>query len=279
MRSPGDPLTFEARKPPYRVELPKAASDRPSVLAFSHNKAGSTMLYNILRELSPAAGLTFVSIPDELFQRGVALRSVDVRAEISETGLCVGGFRFFPDFPIPILETAQAVLLVRDPRDVLVSLYFSLSQSHVLPSPGSPLAKALLSRREKARATPIDDWVVENHGAVIRSMEGYIAQRFAARPNVAIYRYEDVIFRKREWIEHMLAWYGWDIPSKIIEAVLKKVDVFPTVPDPSKHIRQVHPGNYKTMLRAATQEKLTDSLEPLLTLFGYEPPRPHGNLA
>jgi hypothetical protein len=33
------------------------------------------------------------------------------------------------------------------------------------------------------------------------------------------------------------------------------------------------------MLRAATQEKLTDSLEPLLTLFGYEPPRPHGNLA
>jgi hypothetical protein len=107
MRSPGDPLTFETRKPPYRVELPKAASDRPSVLAFSHNKAGSTMLYNILRELSPAAGLTFVSIPDELFQRGVALRSVDVRAEISETGLCVGGFRFFPDFPIPILETAR----------------------------------------------------------------------------------------------------------------------------------------------------------------------------
>jgi hypothetical protein len=173
---------------------------------------------------------------------------------------------------MPILDTARTVLLVRDPRDVLVSLYFSVGQSHPLPPPGSPLARHMLSRREKAQTAPIDEWVIEHHGEVISSLEGYLAQRFPARPNVAIYRYEDVIFRKRDWMEDIIHWYGWNVSSSTIEAVLKKVDVFPAAPDPSKHIRQVHPGNYKTILQRSTQETLTECLRPLLSQFGYEPP-------
>lgn len=184
----GIPLRFEVTRPRCRVILPKATSDRPSVLAFSHHKAGSTMLVGILRALSAAAGMTFVTIPGELFRRSVDLRSVDLDVDHGDKGYCFGGYRLFPESPMPLIETAQAVLLIRDPRDAVVSLYYSARDSHPVPDAEGAVKERLLARRENARRTPIDQWVIENHGAVVEAMTGYVAQGFQSRPNVAIYR-------------------------------------------------------------------------------------------
>jgi hypothetical protein len=263
-------MRFHAHKPEYHVDLPFAQGSRSSALAFSHNKAGSSMFYNILRDLCDDVGLTFVTIPGTLFRAGVEVRTVNVDAELSETGHLYGGFRHFPDFEIKMLDTARTVLLVRDPRDVLVSHYYSTQDSHPLPTPDSALRTNMLADRASAKSKSIDRWVVDNHGAVMRNLEGYLAQRFLRRPNVAIYRYEDVVFRKRDWIRDLVAWYGWEIAEARVEAVAAKADVFPSRADPMKHIRQVTPGNYRTALKPATQNLLTNQFRQLLNLFDYE---------
>lgn len=252
------------------IEPAPSRSALPSVLAFSHNKAGSSMYFRILQELCASTGLSFVSLPGVLFQSGIAPRSVTVETRFGETGYCYGGFRFFPDYEIPLLDHAKTTLLVRDPRDALVSSYYSMRYSHPLPNADGGLKRELLGRRASAESTPIDEWCIENHGQIASSLDGYVAQRFATRPNVAIYRYEDVIARKRDWIEDVVSWYGWRIPTAKLDRVVAAADIFPKVADPTRHIRQVHPGNHRTALSARTQGILTEQFEPYLRLFGYD---------
>jgi hypothetical protein len=52
--------------------------------------------------------------------------------------------------------------------------------------------------------------------------------------------------------------------------VARKYDVIPTVEKQDKHIRQVHPGNYKAKLKPDTIERLNTSLAGFLTHHGYE---------
>lgn len=227
------------------------------------------MLLGILKALSAAAGVTFVTIPGELFRRSIDLRAVDLEVDYPDRGYCFGGYRLFPESPMPLVETARAVLLVRDPRDAVVSLYYSARDSHPVPDAEGAVRERILTRREHARRTSIDQWVIENHGAVIEAMTGYVAQSFQTRPNVAIYRYEDIIFRKRAWIGDMLAWYGWEVPETVVADVVTKFDVIPKKADPGKHIRQVHPGNHRSELKPATVERLNAGFEHLLRIFGY----------
>jgi hypothetical protein len=262
-------LRFSPKVESYSIDLPPIPSSVGSVMAFSHAKAGSTMLNAILEMLCPHVGLTFASISGRLFERGVAMASAKVQTEFHAKGYCYGGFRFFPLFALPLLDTAKAIFLVRDPRDALVSLYFSKRDSHVLPPAQTALGAQWTEERARAAATSIDDWVIQYYGRVVGPLAGYMAQGFTCRPNVTIYRYEDVIFRKRDWIADICDWYGWTVPASVIEAVAREMDIFPEREDPRKHIRQVHPGNHRQLLSDKTQDLLEVAFGPWLRAFGY----------
>ena len=223
----------------------------------------------MLSGLSAAAGVTYVSIPADLFQRGIDPKEVGIEVEYPETGYCFAGYRRLPE-PAPPIETARTVLLVRDPRDAIVSYYFSVRDSHVLPEVDTSLRDHLLARRAGAKAVSIDRWVLEHTRDVADGVSSYLAHAFLSRPNVVTYRYEDIIFRKRAWAAEILAWYGWNVRGRVIDRVVRKYDVFPDTADPSRHVRQVYPGNYRKLLEPATQRALTEAFADILTAFGYE---------
>jgi hypothetical protein len=102
------PLRFGVRRPSFTFDEVSTASNRASVLAFALQKGGSTLLYDVLRMMSAEVGLTFVSYPDQLFLKGVAPMLTEPAANFSRTGFCYGGFRSFPHFPVPLMETAKA---------------------------------------------------------------------------------------------------------------------------------------------------------------------------
>jgi hypothetical protein len=259
----------------FRVELPQilldkgvSATGRPSVLAFGIPKGGSTLLFDVLRMMSVEVGLTFVSYPDQLFQKGLSPLLVEPAVAFDETGFCYGGFRTFPYYRVPLLETAKTVWLVRDPRDVMVSLYFSIGESHMVPQQG-PLRDRWMEERRIIEQASIDEWVIDRRWSYATAIEGYLAQFFHRRRNVAIYRYEDVIFKKAEWLSDIAGWYEWEIPEDAISRIAGKVDVVPAQPDTTKHIRQVHPGDHQRVLSIETQKRLTQSYSPFVKLFGY----------
>ena len=267
-------MRFTPRTTSFPLELPPVRSEVPSVLAFGMVKGGSTLLFRLLHRLGRHVGLTYFSIDDLLFAKGVAAdrRPVSVGPVFRGRGYVYGGFRQFPAYPVPLLNHSRVVLLVRDPRDMITSLYFSLRYSHVLPDAetASELRAEMQASRDALAHMPIGAFALDAIRVYARVFESYVAQGFAWRPNVAIYRYEDVIFRKREWVRDLCEWYGWDIPEAQRNAAADKFDELPDQERPESHVRQVRPGNHRLHLPPTIQQQIAESLGEYMALFGYE---------
>jgi hypothetical protein len=99
--------------------------------------------------------------------------------------------------------------------------------------------------------------------------EAYLSQGLLWRENVAVYRYEDVIFRKREWIEDMCRWFDWSVPERRIATALERFDIVPEKADPTRHVRQVKPGNYVDALSPESIRMVNGRLGAYMRIFGY----------
>jgi hypothetical protein len=272
-------LAYRPRLATHRLGLPPAGGDRPSRFAFSLAKAGSTLLYNMLSALAPKAGLVYFSPEDALFAANVGAnqRPADIGDVFRPTGYCYGGFRQYPAYPVPQPAGSRAVFLMRDPRDMAVSLYFSLLKSHALPpAPGRRAGKdgaraAMLKERERMAEITIDQFVTRNAPIQYRRMmEGYVAQGFLWRPDVALFRYEDVVFDKARWLREICRWFEWDIAAADIDAVASRFDERPATPRPDQHVRAVTPGDHRHQLTDASIRFLNQSFAEYMRWFGYE---------
>jgi hypothetical protein len=110
--------------------------DRPSFFIFSLPKAGSTLLMQMITDVCLLQNIPIVDLATEIFNRGIqpGMLKDDINAIWNEKGYAYLGFRsFFPAINFDFARTKN-ILLVRDPRDMVVSLYFSLKYSHVEPS-------------------------------------------------------------------------------------------------------------------------------------------------
>jgi hypothetical protein len=252
---------------------PTNRPDLPSVTAFALHKAGSVLLNNILQDLSREIDLTYVSIADEFFRIGLPWQKAPKCTSdiFLAAGYCYGGFRVWPStFEIPIIATSRSVLLVRDPRDRLVSLYYSLKESH--PEPGDKLASTkidFIAKRRLARSLDIDKFVRHRAAEFISRLSIYrteLCEKYPAK----IYRYEDVIYDKENWVADLVGHFGWSVPSKAICSIAAQHNVIPTSEDKSKHIRQVHPGNFRKHLKPETITYLNDVFAEEMAYLGYD---------
>ena len=92
------------------ITLPSPASANPSVYAFSMHKGGSTLLFSILQELAPSIGLSYFSLPDELFRLGYDFNQPNPSRSryFLEKGYIYGGFRLpCPIFPVSSSKTPE----------------------------------------------------------------------------------------------------------------------------------------------------------------------------
>jgi hypothetical protein len=270
--SPVPPLRWSGRPAPAPLpDLPPPASDAPSVLAFSLPKAGSTMLFDLLARLSPRAGLVYLSLEDWFFAAGIHQldQPLESASLFFSRGYCYGGFRGAPPFDVPILREARAVLLVRDPRDMLVSLYHSLAESHWIPQATAGRSHFMHGLRDEAHRRTIDEHALMACHTVQSQFERYAVFGLPWRPNVVVYRYEDVIYRKHELADDLCDWFGWSLPAEARARAAESVDVFPAEPDPTAHVRQVHPGDHRTALAADTVRRLNGVFARTLRTYGY----------
>jgi hypothetical protein len=251
-------------------DLPPAPSDAPSVVAMSLPKAGSTLLFEMLKHLAPKAGLAYVSVQDFFFANGLRLAEQPHEAGslFLPRGYCYGGFRGPPPYAIPILDAARCVVLVRDPRDMAVSHWYSVTQSHVVPK-AEQGEHFMAGARAKALAHGRDAHVMQVARGLDSQYDRLLSSGILHRDATAVFRYEDVIFRKREWVDAICAWFGWDVPADARARVADQHDVRPATPDPSAHIRQVTPGNHRAELDDKRRAQIDRILARWLEMFGY----------
>lgn len=254
------------------LELPPPG-EVPSYFLISLPKAGSTLLNRIMRPLSAQLGAAFFSPANELHGMGVATQQV--AAGLSDLfkphGYAYGGFRGIDQgYDIPAFASGRTVFLVRDPRDMVTSQYFSEAYSHVPPGATASdlLLKQFEERRAKALAEPVDAYALRRAPDVARVF-ARTAKKLEGIDH-KLYRYEDIVFAKRDWVVDMLTYLGLPIREPLIDRVVERNDVVPAAEDASAHIRRVAPGDHKDKLAPGTIARLDEIFAPVYAAYGYE---------
>ena len=251
----------------FNVHVPEAAN-RESFFVFGLPKAGSTLLHNVMREACQAAKIPVISIAGDAFNAGVPFVKIgkDVEKVLFGRGYAYLDFRAFFCFePHFDFSRYRKVLLVRDPRDMLVSLYFSLKKSHQIPQQGV-LASKMKATREKLRDMDINTFVLNRASGVVRQFGRY---RPLMGRNLKLYRYEDIIFDKSSWLRDMLDFLDVQLGVDEIHEIADRHDIRPDRENTGAHVRQVTPGNFRRHLSPECIEQLNELLSDILEEHGY----------
>jgi hypothetical protein len=239
----------------------------PSFYVFALHKSGSTLMNNMLGKAFDQVKIPHLALSELAFAAGLPEGGItNPEKFIFSHGYCYRGFRAFPHYlkAFDILKNKK-ILLLRDPRDILVSMFFSVACSHNLPTKGI-VREQMIERRGFANSVGVDEYCLSQVPFCKTAFNGY---RHLADTNIRIYRYEDVIFEKRKWLADMLSYFEVDLPQAIVDRIAKAHDVWPARENPLEHIRQVTPGNFRKHLQQRTIEILNHEFAPELAHHSY----------
>lgn len=249
---------------------PAQGAAEDSCFVFAPPKSGSVMLNALVTDLCRKSGrYAPVDIPSWLFSRGIPADDVaiDGLSDLFHAGgHAFVGYRSTPSWlPANLMQRSRRILLIRDPRDMLVSLFFSLSQSHPIPDEGTLSQRLERQRRETLEMGieryvigPASDWLL----GALRSF----ADRVQGDGCLLI-RYEDAIFSKRAMAWSISEHLSLGLDPEATDAAADRQDVFPSKEDPSQHVRRVTPGDHREKLSPAAIAQLDDKFAGVMELF------------
>ncbi len=255
----------------------KSKSNHQSILFFTTHKCASTYTRSILRALTQNIGM----IPIDLMrfvqaEFGKQLKEIS-NSEAEEIlgveffqskGYFYGPLRYYIDWEIEALEDYKIMLMLRDPRDVLTSLYFSIAYSHSIPQQKN-LGQRMLENRNAALAKPIDDWVLEAAPGYLERYKNY-CENLLGRSNVCFVKYEDMVNDFPTWLDTVIKSLELnDVDKTLIEKLINEAD-FSVEENINSHKRQVKPGDHRRKLKPETINQLNTIFSEVLDLLDYE---------
>lgn len=251
----------------------------PARFVFGVWKCGSTLLNEAVRYCAQRNQGNWVSIPDQLFQDNVDLigdYGGIVPAKLIKPNNVYGGFRCFPRSLSASRHFVEGpkILMVRDPRDALVSQYYSYAGSHQIPAgdnSSGPRAR-LLARRDEISRMSLDDFVIEDSRSqsaysIREGLESY--RSLLQDEKLLVIKYEDIILKKNNLLTLICDHFEWNISEQDRRDILFHIDIQPEKEDSSRFIRKVVPGDHIEKLHPETIARLNVNLRPVLDLFGY----------
>lgn len=256
-------------------DIDSTSDDAPSAFMVGIKKGGSTLLAKMVRDLMPFSQKVLFEYPRLCFSNGLPHRLAveDVDNIFQKKGYVFGVFRWAPENDIINLNMKQNegenpfLLLLRDPRDALVSLYFSDAKSHAIPKTG-PLRKKFLDKRDELKRIDIDDYVLMNAPTYLRHF--YRTLQIDTLSTTTTIRYEDIVYDKHKLSDAIINAIQCDISKEDRQIIVTKHDVIPGSENEDAHIRQVHPGNFRKKLKPETIEELNDCFSVILRVLNYD---------
>jgi hypothetical protein len=172
---------------------------------------------------------------------------------------------------IPQLERYRILMVLRDPRDVLTSEYFSMAHSHRLPPVAGDKHRQFAALRRRARALPIDEYVVSESPRVVATYRRYIDGLLKPGYSTALLTYEEMILDFPEWLLRLQAFCGFSMSSQLQERLVSAARHSASRKERiDSHARQVLPGDHRRKLKRQTIDELNGRFEDVLTRLGYE---------
>ena len=242
-----------------------STSLHPNILFFTHPKCASRYVLSILVRLADAEGMgsidfdAYVTVDppprefDPYKPEGSLAQAFQPRGYLYGA---IGSYRLIPN-----LEYYRVVLNLRDPRDVLTSLYYSTAYSHAVISP------KLLRGRKEAQGLSVDEFVMANIEEVLQGYTRYCDTLL--KSNALFLKYEQMVGDFEAWLARLVDYCELDQHQAIIQAILDEADFDVKKEDKYSQRRQVTPGDHRRKLLPATIAELNDRFGAVLATMDY----------
>jgi len=217
----------------------------------------------------------------KFFRRLAAKQHYDFYSENNDApngeGPGSGNQRNFCRCPIRTFETehlssdaetlTHRIFHVRDPRDILVSEFFSLAWIH--PTEGSRLN----DRRQSLQNMTIDQYILEQSEKSRWPLEKKFKPLIERKLNPeleTIVTYEEMVTDFPKWVEKVQPPFGIRFPKiAALKLAWHYRNEFNTASESMTHKRRITPGDHREKLKPSTIDHLNQRFEKVLTRFGY----------
>ncbi|MEO8440818.1 MAG: sulfotransferase domain-containing protein [Spartobacteria bacterium] len=251
------------------------------IIAYTTHKAGSMVLHRVLKDICELNRIRFYSpnkseLPFEQMFAGEDF--------LAKNGGCFGPIRFF--VPTQALDEASIILHLRDPRDVLVSMFFSYCYMH------AGEIEAHTGYRKEVAEAGIDRFVLDMVGAPFYEYRGDYGigsrykkhvgtvldryQRYLdellSRPNTTAVSYEEMVLSFPSWLEKIVGAFELKDPEETRSVVAQRHSNSVAAQereDVWSHKRKVTPGDHREKLQSDTIRELDRIFGPVLDRLGY----------
>jgi hypothetical protein len=240
--------------------------DKKSAIVYSMHRSASTFLIDFLKRLAAVSNMRHGFIDPSLealkenVGRPVRILPKKFASRFSPKNAIYGPFRRFVE--IPALDQYNSVMILRDPRDVIVSLYYAQIFSHG-PPPDKKRREEYLKRSQKAKKSGIDKMAIEWSDNMLRI---YLAYMKAQKEHeIPLITYAEMVTNFKGFLAKFLDIL--ELPEyhhrmlKYDKFKVKQEDVY-------AHKRQVAPKDHERKLKPATINQLNRKLRPVLSWLG-----------
>lgn len=242
------------------------AKTEPSVLFFTVHKCASMLMARMLATVNrQTLGLTHLNLAG-YFWDGSATGGEPVFTHLNrhaqryflDQGILYAPLRHYVD--IAHLERARAFVMLRDPRDVLVSGYFSARYSHRPPA-NPQRRQAFLDHRAKLETTSLDDYAMAFAPGVLERYEIY-RRHF---PRDVLLTYEHMWHDFSSFIDRLAVILGIELDDNLRRELTAMAGVGDDRQDNMlAHRRKGTPGDFREKLRRPTVDRLSDMFSDIL---------------
>jgi len=188
--------------------------------------------------------------------------------------------------PTKAVSKARVILHLRDPRDVLTSMFYSYCYMH------AGEIEANSGYRKEVAEAGIDQFVLDMAGPKFDSYRGdygigsrykqYVGnvreryrqyfEQLADRPNTVVVSYEEMVLDFERWLEKVVRAFNLEEPALTVAAVGERHS--PSVCSAEKediwsHKRKVTPGDHREKLKPDTICELNRIFRDILIWLGY----------
>ncbi len=232
------------------------------LFVFTVHKAASLGVYDVMRRVAKKEGwpLHSANLKTANLVEPEAPGDPTFYEQVGDKSGLVGPVRMPVTLPESGTEHDRFILHLRDPRDVLVSMFYSWSYSH----PGVNDAY-----RERLRERGVDDFVLSESAGLYEKYESYV-QDFLPLPQTTLLKYEDFVNDRPKWLRAFLGAAGVDsdqghykrMARQNPAAKVRKEDIY-------AHIRKAEPGDHIDKLDKGTISELNRQWGEILSVLDY----------
>ncbi|MEM0993327.1 MAG: sulfotransferase domain-containing protein [Bacteroidota bacterium] len=251
-------------------------SKHTSILHFSLNKSATQYVKKVLCQAATAEKMSCVNLNGYAFHSDFPYLDLLSRADFEAyqylfkpKGYLYSVFGGMVD-GLNNLEQYLVVLMIRDPRDILVSSYYSTAYSH--PSPGKHSNKSadFYEKRQETQQMNVDEYVLKESESVLKVYNRYLELLIVKHPTCYITKYEDMVADHETWLNSLLEYCQLAIDEKLkANLLLQNKRLKPKAENINDHMRKGVAGDFLEKLQAETIVQLNEKFAHILARFAY----------